>query len=175
MNDRQRTTLNSFLDELSSYRWFLDAGERSESFVVLSDFVEAVDGSRNGWGRKSYEIWADACTDLESSALEILQDKDITRIFNATSSKAEQPIWDGINSYFNRQFQADPKWDESGVNAGLIGDVQASVLRDIAWAAVEQVIDKRGFFSELLPVYRSGRWPCGWTGKLPPSGRVVII
>jgi hypothetical protein len=63
---------------------------------------------------------------------------------------------------------------EGGVDVGLYQELLDAMTRDLCWAGVEAVLDRRGFFTDLVEYYRAGRWPCAWDGEFP-EGRVVLL
>ena len=48
------------------------------------------------------------------------------------------------------------------------------VKRDMSWACIERILDKQGFFNELLKTYKAGYFPCSWLGDYP-NGKAVVL
>jgi hypothetical protein len=116
-------------------------------------------------------FWSERTHSVEALAQKQLKDDDIDRIINEVAAVIDEDLlrFDPLIAYFARFFpDGDP---------GRIEDereVAHCVKRDLAWAAIERVIEQQGFFTQILPWYDKGRWPCSWSGKYP-AGHVLVL
>ena len=161
--------LTEFIERNKSNAWFSHAGEAHNEYFVINDATEAFDNPKFNM----FELWNSNTHALEKQAHTIIEDSDIDKIFNKVAEELEARVQIGIQSYFDRR---EIKTENMGMNAdlGLWPEILQAVVRDFAWAAVETVIEKPGFFSNLTTIYAAGRWPCGWHGVYP-SGQLVVL
>jgi hypothetical protein len=161
--------LASFLESVKDIQWLQHAEEPFESGVVVADVVEGWDG----WNEKMLEVWLPRTKALENAARSEIGDEGIDLIFGLVSERLTPGLSKGLSDYFDRR-PATTENKKAGVDVGLYQELQDAVTRDLCWAAIEAVLNRRDFFSELIGYYRAGRWPCAWDGEYP-EGRVVVL
>lgn len=169
MNPKQSQVLQAFLKDLEGVEWFSRAGEPSDTAVVASDAVVCWDD----WNREMLAVWLPKTKALEQAARKEVGDSAIDEIFSAVSIAIDLSVRQGLEAYFNRR-PANSGNTKTNADRGLWPEILDTVKRDISWAAIETIIDQRGFFTELLAVYRAGRWPCAWSGEYP-DGQLVVL
>jgi hypothetical protein len=167
--------LGNTVAELSQYPWLKSAGDPRSDLVVARDLSDAVDGSWDGWGPKSDDLWLQESHKLETAARETISDAIITGVFDRVGTELSDQLWRGIESYFERMERNKPGYDLTGAFRACATDAFRRMQSDIAWAVVEILMDYSGFFCMLLCSYRGGRWPCGWAGGAYPDGSVVVL
>ena len=161
--------LTNLIDRYKDIAWFSLAGTPHSEYVVVNDAVEAFDKPE----LKMFELWNSKSRELEEQAYTVIGDSEIEQIFTKVAAEIGKQVQTGMQRYFDRR---EIKTENMEMNAdlGLWPEILDVVLRDLAWAAVEAVIEKPGFFSKLITVYSAGRWPCGWQGEYP-VGRLVVL
>jgi hypothetical protein len=160
--ERIATIRADYFHWLRSFPLVSDIGRPSESeeIIAVRDAPPCLDAAF--WSKRTHE--------LEDQAGRHLTDSEIDRIFDEVSSTIDENLrrFDPLVQYFANYFpDGDPRRIEDE------RQIAHSVKRDLAWAAVEQAIERVGFFSQLLPWYDRGRWPCSWMGTYP-SGHVLV-
>ena len=139
--------------------------------------MRVVDGIQDGWDGEEkghLDLWRRQTRLLESQALERLDDQTIDQIFSTVSQAIGEPLYNGICAYLDRAYSGTKPAEERTFDEGVFPDVIEAIKRDLCWAAVEHVLDAHGFFSELLDIYRRGRWACSWDGNYP-EGQPVLL
>jgi hypothetical protein len=166
VTEEQRHDLQIFLDSLDTVDWLAHAGEVHSTWIVVADVVEGFDG----WSAEMMKTWSPRTYRLEQRALKVVSSETVDEIFAETAEHIGPPAGAALESYFDRQ----PNINERGEDFGLWPEVLYSIKRDVAWAAVEHILHEPGFFTDMLKYYRSGRWPCGWSGEYP-GGSVAVL
>jgi hypothetical protein len=161
--------LEKFLESLDGVPWFSAAGRPSAEYHVAEDAVVAWDD----WNAPMLAVWPPRSEALEELARNAIGDVAIEEIFKRVGERIGQPVHDGVRAYFARRPENTPN-TECGADLGLRAEIVDTVVRDLAWAAVETVLERTGFFVSLIRVYREGRWPCSWEGQYP-AGRFVVL
>ncbi len=161
--------LARLIDRYKDIAWFSQAGTPNNEYFVVNDAVEVFDKPE----LQMFELWNSKSRELEEQAYVVINDSEIEEIFTEVASEVGVQVQTGMQRYFDRR---EIKTENMEMNAdlGLWPEIQGVVLRDLAWAAVEVVIEKPGFFSNLITLYSAGRWPCGWQGEYP-VGRLVVL
>jgi hypothetical protein len=162
-------TLKTFLHSLEGLPWFSASGQRSVKYHVVPDAVVAWDD----WNAPMLAVWLPRSEALEEHARSVIGDRSIEEVFTLTSERIGRPVQDGLREYFARRPEDTPN-TECGADLGLRQEIADTVVRDLAWAAVETVLNRPAFFTSLVGVYREGRWPCSWEGEYP-AGRFVVL
>jgi hypothetical protein len=169
MTAAQQSALKDFLHSLVGVRWFAHCGEPDPVAVVADDLVDAWDN----WNLEMMAVWSPPTHALEQAAVSELGDGGVDVIFAAVSQAVDAPLREGATRYFERR-PPDSEVAATATDLGLWPEWLDSAKRDLCWAAVEAVLGRPGFFSDLLRYYRAGRWPCAWEGG-DRSGRVVLL
>lgn len=94
----------------------------------------------------------------------------IDLIFEKVAEEIGPKIVQGLVKFQDRL----KKMDLDSDTYGLDYEIMDFIKRDVAWACVEVVVGKKGFFSRVLEVLSEGRWPCAWDGS-HPLGRFVVM
>ena len=162
-------SLADFLESLKEIQWLSRAGEPFEDGVVVADAVEGWEG----WNEKMYDVWRPRTEALEEAARSAIGDAGIDRIFEVVSQYLKPVFLEGLSDYFGRR-PVKTENAKDGVDAELYEEILEAMTRDVCWAAIESVLDRKGFFTDLVEYYRAGRWPCAWDGDYP-EGQVVVL
>jgi len=118
------------------------------------------------------EIWSARTHETESRARLHLSDAEIDTVFDDVAAAVDEDLrrFDPLVACFARfSPDGDPRRiaDER--------ETAHAVKRNLAWAAIERATaGDPGFFTTLLPIYDSRRWPCAWSGEYP-SGHVLFL
>ena len=151
-----------FLEELESVPWFAHSGIPNEKYHMVVSLYEACDG----WGKQYMEVWEPEIYDLEDAAADAIGDDEIDDVFARVSDAIGDVVWEKFNEYITRQHLEE----QTGISFELFDMVK----RDVAWACVERILDRSGFFAVLLGVYKEGYFPCSWKGTYPDGQAVVL-
>lgn len=157
-----REKAEDFLTEIKSINWFENSGSPNEKYHVVFSLYEACDR----WGKQALDVWEPRICELEDTATEEIGDDGIDEVFEAVSNAIGDDVWKKFGEYIERQHLNE----EAAVSFELFDDIK----RDIAWACVEKVLDKPGFFTMLTEIYKQGYFPCSWDGEYP-LGRAVVL
>lgn len=155
-----------YLKEIQDICWFIHAGENSNKYTVAVYFNEAWDD----WNDKMMEVWSIESHNIEAAAIADIGDELIDLIFDRIAQATGPKIGQGLLKFQKRL-------ENMGLDNDVYGleyEVLDFIKRDIAWACIEFVIGKKGFFNEVLQVLSEGRWPCAWDGSYP-EGRFVVM
>lgn len=175
--DLQRR-LGEYLAQLRDYPWFSTAGAAMRNGPRAANLAEAYFGDWRprtpGQQALKREHWAAATQALEQRARQSLGEAPLVLVFREVRDALEALLWNALSAYLERVTAAGTALDPTGEHAAVAIDAHQAILRDVSWAAVERVTGDEGFFCALLPWYRDGRWPCGWTGA-PARSRPVIL
>lgn len=94
----------------------------------------------------------------------------IDLIFEKVAEETGPKIAEGLVKFQDRLKKMDLDSDTYGLDYEIIDFIK----RDVAWACVEAVVGKRGFFSKVLEVLSEGRWSFAWDGRYPVGLFVVM-
>lgn len=158
--------INIYLKEIQDICWFRHAGENSNKYIVAVSFTEAWDE----WNDNMMEVWGRESNNIEVAAIATIGDESIDSIFDRIAQVTGPKIAEGLLRFQERLEYMGLDSDGYGVEYEILDFIK----RDIAWACIEFVIGKKGFFNEVLQVLSEGRWPCAWDGSYP-SGRFVVM
>jgi hypothetical protein len=164
MTSDERKKLQEFVQSLAEMPWLSHTGEPCPDALVVSSIAEGWDD----WNDQMMTVWRPRSAALEEIARTVMGEPGIDEVFADVAGVAGP----GIEVALGRHFDRHPNSSDSDL--GLWPDVLETMKRDIAWAAVEAVLGRPGFFSSILPYYRRGRWPCAWSGEYP-EGRIVVL
>jgi hypothetical protein len=165
MTPEQHSALTDFLKSLVDVPWLTHCNDPLSNAIVARDFLNAWDG----WGAEMMAVWSPETHALEKAAVSVLGESGVDAIFATVSREMDAAIQNGMEYYFDHI-----STDETNGDRGLWHEWLDTVKRDLCWAAVETVLDRPGFFTELLHYYRAGRWPCAWENS-DRTGRVVVL
>ncbi len=143
-------------------KWFANSGTPTETYLLVRSVYDAYDN----WNANYLSVWEPQIDLLEKLACEIIGDDAIDDIFETVSMALDEDIWNAWQS-----FRVRGGLQEEG---GLDEEIADMVKRDLCWAAVERALNKTGFFTALLEIYKDGYFPCGWDGEYP-YGRAAIM
>lgn len=158
----KRSVSEKFIEEISPIKWFANGGVPCDKYLLVHSVYEAYDN----WNSNYLSIWEPQTDLLEKLAEEIIGDDAIDDIFETVSMAMDKDIWNA--------------WQEFRVRAGLEEqnaldeEITEMVKRDLCWATVERALDRTGFFTGLLEIYKDGYFPCGWDGEYP-DGRAAVM
>ncbi len=158
----KRDVSEKFAEEMKSAKWFGHGGEPSEKYLLVWSVYNAYDN----WNANYLSVWEPHTDALEKLSEEIIGGDAVDDIFETVSAALGDDIYRA--------------WGEFRVRAGLDeenaldDEITDMVKRDLCWAAVEKALNKPGFFTGLLDVYREGHFPCGWEGDYP-EGRFAVM
>jgi hypothetical protein len=152
MTAAQQSALKAFLHSLVGVCWVAHCGEADPMAVVADDLVDAWDN----WNSEMLAVWSPQTHALEEAAISELSDGGVEAIFAAVSQAVDAPLREGATRYFEKR-PADSEVAVTNTDLGLWPEWLDSAKRDLCWAAIEAVLGRPGFFSELLPYYRGGR------------------
>jgi hypothetical protein len=169
MTAAQQSALEAFLHSLAGTPWFAHCGEPDPVAVVAVDLVDAWDN----WNSEMLAVWSPQTHALEQAAVSELGDDGVEALFATVSQAVDAPLREGATLYFERR-PRDSEVAATATDLGLWPEWLDSAKRDLCWSAVEAVLGRPGFFSDLLQYYRAGRWPCACEGG-DRSGRVVVL
>jgi hypothetical protein len=161
------TPWSAFRDEYSnwlrSFPLIVEIGRPASAFEILRSSETPIYQNASFWSERTHEI--------ESVALCNLTSQEIDDIFNDVASTLDEDLrrFDPLIAYFAQFF---PDGDAGRIEDER--DVAHCVKRDLAWAAVERVLDSNGFFNSTLAWYARGRWPCNWAGDYP-AGHFLVL
>lgn len=153
---------NNFLKQLKQINWFENSGTSNDEYLVVNSIFEAYDG----WNQQMLDTWEPHICALEAKAQEMKSDAWIDEIFDMISNTINNNVWEKWSAFIERcNLQ-----EESGLDNEMI----EFVVRDIAWACIEDSLDEQGFFTEILDIYKKGYFPCSWSGTYPDGKPVVL-
>jgi len=152
-----------FLNRVRALPLLTNIGQSGKSPEIISVNVAPVYLNVPFWSERTHEA--------EALAREHLSDAEIDGVIDDVAGVIDEDLlrFDPLIAYFARFFpDGDPRRIDDEREVAL------SVKRDLGWAAIERLIEHQGFFTELLPWYEKGRWPCDWAGKYP-TGHVLVL
>lgn len=164
--DIMKEKVESFLKEIRDINWFIHAGEDSDKYTVVLSFTEAWDE----WNDKMLEVWDKESHSIEKFAIDSIGDDTIDLIFKRVAKETGPKISEGLAKFQGRLKKMGLDSDTYGLDYEIIDFVK----RDVAWACIEIVIGKKGFFNRVLEVLSEGRWTCAWNGNYP-LGQFVVM
>lgn len=158
--------IETFLKEIANINWLIHAGEDSDKYTVIFSFTEAWDE----WNDKMLEVWGKESYSIEKFTIDSIGEDMIDLIFERVAQETGPKIAEGLVQFQDRLKKMGLDCDTYGLDYEIIDFIK----RDVAWACVEVVIGKRGFFSRVLEVLSEGRWSCAWDDS-HPLGRFVVM
>lgn len=164
-NQAQQAIIDRFIQEIKAIEWFKHVGEPSEKYWVVDTIWEACDT----YGHQMLEVWGRNTEAIEKKALSILNDQQIDAIFEAVSLAIGNQIYESLCDLEDRIGQETGE-DQSGIEDEILDFIK----RDTAWACIEQIIGRKGFFNRIHEINRSGHWACSWVGNFP-AGNFIIM
>ena len=151
-----------FVEEMRKVKWFENSGTPTEKYPLVRSVYAAYDD----WNTNYLSNWEPQIAELEKLACDIIGNNAIDDIFDTVSIALDNDIWRTLQSFRERRgLEEENALDE---------ELADMVKRDLCWAAVERALDRTGFFTALLEVYRNGYFPCGWDGEYPNARAAVM-
>lgn len=158
----KRSVSEKFIEEMRPTKWFENSGTSTEKYLLVRSVYDAYDN----WNKNYLSVWEPQISALEKMAEQIIGNDAIDDIFETVSMALDEDIWQAWQSFRTRGgLEEENALDE---------EIADMVKRDLCWAAVERALNKPGFFTELLEIYRDGYFPCGWDGE-HPYGRAAVM
>ncbi|MDQ6772568.1 MAG: hypothetical protein M3024_06215 [Candidatus Dormibacteraeota bacterium] len=158
--------VDAFLGEAAALPFLSRAGEPEPGAAVALGLSDATLGWWDGWRPSSLSLWRDRALTVQAAARARLGEAAVRAAFYRAAEVLEGRLWRGLRAYQEVHERADP---------GVAGQAVDAIERDLTLAALEAELGGSGFFSELLPWYRAGRWPCGRRDGHFPAGRYVVL
>lgn len=156
-----------FIERLNKIDWFSNCGKPLKNVINYEvDYV------------KSWTVASKMCRDVEWSNITLEANNELTAYLHKHFPEKYHNKWNKIVSEAKthmerivypkiRNFQTENNLDDEFYNS-VIWDVLGIVM---AYAYKE--CKEPSFYTELLKVYESGNFPCGWKGKWP-KGKLVV-
>lgn len=154
--------LEETIARIRKIKWFSASGIPHEQYIVLTSIYEAYDT----YGAKMLATWNSQIDALEADAMKQLSNEEIDEIFEVISNEMEPCLWSNYCEFIERCCLEE----ESGLEHELFDCLK----RDASWAAIELLLNKEGFFCQLLTIYEMGHWPCSYEGVYP-YGKFVVM
>lgn len=164
-NKQQQETIDNFLAEMKKVEWFKTAGSPSEKHMVVDTVYEACDT----YGQQMYAVWNRNTDEMEKEALRVLTDAQIDAVFEAVSLAIGNEVYAGLEE-FEQRLETETGEEQTGLEQEILDFVK----RDTAWACMEALLDKKGFFTRVCEINRTGRWACSWIGTYPSGGFIIM-
>lgn len=158
----KRGVSEEFIEDMRAVKWFENSGTTTEKYLLVRSVYDAYDN----WNANYLSVWEPPICLLEKLACEIIGEDATDDIFETVSMALDKDIWNA--------------WQAFGVRGGLEEqnaldeEIVDMVKRDLCWAAVERALNRKGFFTGLIEVYKDGYFPCGWEGEYP-YGRAAVM
>jgi hypothetical protein len=149
----RQAALATFVASLADVPWLANAGDPDDAAMVAEDLVDAWDG----WNSEMLAVWKPETERLERVALDELGEDGLSTVFESVSNSTADALAEAMERYFDTRSK-----DETHTDRGLWPEWLDAVKRDLCWAAVEAILDRPGFFTDLIRYYRAGRWLCAW-------------
>ncbi len=158
----KRDVSEKFAAEMKPTKWFGRGGEPCEKYLLVRSVYDAYDN----WNAVYLNVWEPHTDALEKLSEEIIGNDAVDDIFETVSAALGDDIYRAWG-----EFRARAGLEEENA---LDNEIVDMVKRDLCWAAVEKALNKPGFFTGLLSVYRDGHFPCGWDGDYP-EGKLAVM
>ncbi len=154
--------ISSFLNQIKQINWLEKCGVPNENYHVVYSIFEAYDD----WNQAAFDTWEPHICKLEKKAQEIMGDEWIDEVFEAVSNAIGDILWEKWGTFIERCNLRE--------ECGLDNEIMDFMIRDIAWACIEDRLEEKGFFTEMLDIYKKGYFPCSWSGGYPDGKPVVL-
>lgn len=161
----QQRTIDDFLNEIKKIDWFKNSGEASDKYWVIDTIYEACDT----YGRQMCQVWGKNCEEIEKEALKKLSDGQVDSIFESVSLAIGNELYEALCNLEDRIGQETGE-DQSGLEEEILDFIK----RDTAWACIEQLLGREGFFTRAYEINRSGHWACSWVGNYPKGNFIIL-
>lgn len=154
--------MKDFLVQLEKIEWFDNSGIKTDQYHVIYSIFEAYDD----WNQQMLDTWEPNICLIEKKAQEVRGDMWINEIFDLISVTISDRLREKYCAFIERcNLQEE---------CGLDNEIMNFIIRDIAWAYIENDLNEKGFFMDLLDIYKKGYFPCSWLGKYP-AGKCVVM
>ena len=161
----QQATIDQVIEEIKTIQWFEKVGEPSEKYWVVDTIWEACDTH----GQQTQNTWGYNCEKIETEALKQLTDQQIDSVFETVSLAIGNQVYEALCDLEDRIGEETGE-DQSGIEEEILDFIK----RDTAWACIEKLLNRPGFFSKIYEINRSGRWACSWVGKFPQGNFIIM-
>lgn len=161
----QQYIINHFVAEIKAIHWFEKVGEPSDKYMTVDTIYEACDT----YGRQMYDVWGQNSENIEKEAMRHLSESQIDLIFETISLTIGNEIYEALCDLEDRLGEETGE-DQSGLEEEILDFIK----RDTAWACIEKLIQKPGFFTRVYEINRDGRWACSWIGKYPVGNFIIL-
>ena len=164
-NITQQKIISDFINEIKSIDWFSQVGNESSAYWVVDSIWEACDM----YGEQMINVWGKNCEQIEKSALKFLKEDQIDDVFEQVSLAIGNELYAALCDLEDKIGQ------ETGIDqSGIEEEILDFIKRDTAWACVERLIMKEGFFNKVYNLNKSGRWACSWIGVFPDGNFIIM-
>lgn len=161
----QQKTIDCFIAEIKTIRWFNKVGEPSEKYWVIDTIWEACDT----YGRQMVEAWGLNSELTEQKALKKFSNQQIDAIFETVSLAIGNEVYAALCDLEDRIGEESGE-DQSGIEDEILDFIK----RDTSWACIELLLGEKDFFSQVYELNRSGRWACSWVGQYPKGNFIIM-
>jgi hypothetical protein len=161
----QQAIIEQFIEQIKTIKWFNLVGEPSEKYWVVDTIWEACDTH----GQQTQEVWGCNCEKIEEEALKQLTDQQIDNVFEVVSLTIGNQLYEALCDMEDRIGEETGE-DQSGIEEEILDFIK----RDTAWACVERLLNRTGFFSQVYEINRIGHWACSWVGKYPKGNFIIM-
>ncbi|GFZ30403.1 hypothetical protein CSC2_09290 [Clostridium zeae] len=157
---------SDFISIAEKINWFSKCGDISNNYTVASSFIEAWDS----WNESMLNVWSVEVINLENISINVIGNDSIDYIFDKVSDHLGPIIEKCFYAFQIRQENMGLASEDYGLSFEIIDFIK----RDTAWACIESILDREGFFSKVFVVNSTGRWACSWDGSYPDGHFVVM-
>lgn len=159
---------NEITERIKSINWFVNCGkplERTISFNIhyINNSVEVVSLYKN-------TKWEDTVLEARNELTSFLHQKYINKYceWNRLVREAKEFIKREVTPII-QEYVYSNNYDEIFINC-----VEWDILNVIMEYTYSECKNRPTFFLELLTIYESGNFPCGWEGKYP-NGSILVF
>ncbi len=178
MSDQDQK-VSALIAEFATIPWFSRVGQPSpwdgDADRVGLDFLVSTNGVVNGAETDPYMHWGTTIAEAESKIERIVFDNRLMDE-EVKVSRSARISGDAVDDFYEQLLE-----NHEGYYADTCMYIYELVElpdRLIRGAALESLISEIAphlhFFTDLLPYFRAGFWPCGWNGEYP-DGRLILF
>lgn len=158
----------SFARELEGIRWFQSCGQPLPQSLPFP--VAQVSGWSQALSLCSDQAWEDVTLEARNRLTEFLhtRHRDAYQQWNHIAAAAKSRIDAPVCDLIWRPFA-----ERQGLGKAFTDAVSWDVLAAVMEHAYRDCSGRPTFFLQLLQVYRTGHFPCGWSGDWP-DGMLLV-